>query len=258
MNEAAILATRRRASTVSEDDFTNAIERIVAGLEKKNRLLNPYERKVVAYHETGHALVRLALPGTETVHKISIIPRGIGALGYNIQRPTEDRYLMTKAELLDKMAALLGGRAAELLVFGESSTGAADDLVQATNIARTMVTRYGMDETLGEVTYHSESPSFLGMDGGYLPAVKNYSERVASQIDEAVLGLIKQAFGTATRILKSHRELLDSTAAELLKKETLTADELPSVESFHQRKDPNVLVAARATEPSVHGGNRKA
>ncbi|HZW58947.1 MAG TPA: ATP-dependent zinc metalloprotease FtsH, partial [Woeseiaceae bacterium] len=135
VNEAAIVATRRQGEFVTLADFTQAIERIVAGLEKKNRLLNPYERKVVAYHETGHALVRLALPGTETVHKISIIPRGIGALGYNIQRPTEDRYLMTEDELMNKMAALLGGRAAEVLVFGVYSTGAADDLAQVTNIA---------------------------------------------------------------------------------------------------------------------------
>ena len=131
-------------------DFDNAIERIVAGLEKRNRLLNPMERRVVAFHELGHTMVALALPGTDTVHKVSIIPRGIGALGYTIQRPIEDRYLMTRDELERKMAVLLGGRAAEHVVFGEVSTGAADDLARVTDIARAMVLRYGMSEALGQ------------------------------------------------------------------------------------------------------------
>src|SRR5690606_33359756 len=141
INEAALLATRRGGSAVSMDDFNNAIERIVAGLEKRNRLLNPLERRTVAYHELGHAMVALALSGTDEVHKISIIPRGIGALGYTIQRPTEDRFLMTRRELEDKMAVLLGGRAAEQVVFSEISTGASDDLARATDIARAMVLR---------------------------------------------------------------------------------------------------------------------
>ena len=162
VNEAALLATRRGADAVTLDDFTDAIERIVAGLEKNNRLLNPHEREVVAHHEMGHALVALALPGTDTVHKVSIIPRGIGALGYTIQRPTEDRYLMTREELENKMAVLLGGRAAEHIVFDELSTGAADDLAKATDIARSMVTRYGMDEELGQVAYEKVPQSFLG------------------------------------------------------------------------------------------------
>lgn len=239
VNEAAILATRRKADSVTIADFTQAIERIVAGLEKKNRLLNSYERKVVAFHETGHALVRLALPGDETVHKVSIIPRGIGALGYNIQRPTEDRYLMTKAELMNKMAALLGGRAAEALVFGELSTGAADDLAQATNIARTMVTRYGMDEALGQVTYDAERQTFLGQpqDFGLFP--RSYSEQTAWQIDEAVRELINEAFERATAILERHRQLLDDTAQQLLEKETLTADELPSLDDFRNVGEEN-------------------
>jgi cell division protease FtsH len=232
VNEAAIVATRRKAEIVTIDDFTQAIERIVAGLEKKNRLLNPYERKVVAYHETGHALVRLALPGMETVHKISIIPRGIGSLGYNIQRPTEDRYLMTEDELLNKMAALLGGRAAEILAFGKLSTGAADDLAQATSIARTMVMRYGMNETLGQVAYETERQVLLPQPDAYAPLPRSYSERTAWQIDEAVRQSVNKAFDKALAILQSNRNLLDVTAAELLAKETLTADELPDVESF--------------------------
>ena len=232
VNEAAILATRRHADNVTIDDFTRAIERIVAGLEKKNRLLNPYERKVIAFHETGHALVRLALPGVETVHKVSIIPRGIGALGYNIQRPTEDRYLMTEAELLNKMAALMGGRAAEVLVFDVLSTGAADDLSQATNIARTMVTRYGMHKTLGQVTYDEERHPFLSQSDSYLSTIRTYSDQTAWQIDEAVRQLIESAFDKATRILEKNRQLLDETAATLLAKETLTAEELPAVAAF--------------------------
>src|SRR5690606_8626421 len=139
-----------------------AIERIVAGLEKRNRLLNPKEREVVAYHEMGHALVAMSLPGVDAVHKVSIIPRGVGALGYTIQRPTEDRFLMTREELENKMAVLLGGRAAEVVVFGHLSTGAADDLVKVTDIARAMVTRFGMVESLGNVSYEQDRQSFLG------------------------------------------------------------------------------------------------
>ena len=232
VNEAAILATRRDASLVDIDDFTRAIERIVAGLEKKNRLLNPYERNVVAYHEIGHALVRLALPGFETVHKVSIIPRGIGALGYSIQRPTEDRYLMTEDELLNKMAVLMGGRAAEILVFNQLSTGAADDLSQATSIARMMVTRYGMNEALGQVSYAEERSSFLAQNDLYPQSMRNYSEETAAQIDTAVRKLIKASFDKATAVLEANRETLDESAKLLLAKETLTADELPSLEPY--------------------------
>ncbi len=231
VNEAAILATRRDASDVSLDDFTSAVERIVGGLEKKNRLLNAHEREVVAFHETGHALVRLALPGIETVHKISIIPRGVGALGYNIQRPTEDRYLMTESELNNKMAALLGGRAAERLVFGELSTGAQDDLQRATAIARTMVTRYGMHEKLGQVAYDSEGDTFIGTGGMPGSAARSYSEQTAWQIDEAVRALIDAAHARALAILIDHRRELDETAGRLLDQETLTADELPRLDA---------------------------
>ena len=232
VNEAAILATRRNGTLVTAEDFTGAIERIVAGLEKKNRLLNPYERTVVAYHEMGHALVRLALPGVETIHKVSIIPRGIGALGYSIQRPTEDRYLMTEGELLNKMAVLMAGRAAEVIVFNKLSTGAADDLSQATNIARTMVTRYGMNEMLGQVSYAEELSPFLAQNDRYAQSVRNYSEETAAQIDAAVRKLIEAAFEKATAVLETHRGTLDETAKLLLTKETLSADELPPVEPY--------------------------
>jgi cell division protease FtsH len=165
VNEAALAATRRRADAVALDDFTVAVERIVAGLEKKSRILNPREREIVAHHEMGHVLVALALPGTDPVHKVSIIPRGIGALGYTIQRPTEDRFLMSREELEGKMAVLLGGRAAEEVIYGHLSTGAADDLAKVTDIARSMVMRYGMDEKLGNLSFEDERPLFLPVPG---------------------------------------------------------------------------------------------
>jgi cell division protease FtsH len=226
VNEAALLATRRGGEQVTIEDFTNAIERIVAGLEKRNRLLNPYERKVVAFHEMGHALVSLSLPGTDTVHKVSIIPRGIGALGYTIQRPTEDRYLMSRRELENKIAVLLGGRAAEKLVFDSLSTGAADDLARATDIARSMITRYGMDEDLGYVTYDTEQQTMLGQQQAPTMWTRRFSEATAHQIDKAVRTLIHDIFERTLGILHDNRKVLDRCAATLLEKETLTEDEL--------------------------------
>ncbi len=225
INEAALLATRRGGSAVSMDDFNNAIERIVAGLEKRNRLLNPLERRTVAYHELGHAMVALALSGTDEVHKISIIPRGIGALGYTIQRPTEDRFLMTRRELEDKMAVLLGGRAAEQVVFSEISTGASDDLARATDIARAMVLRYGMSDALGNVVYDREQSAFL-QPGYFVPQRPDYSEDTANKIDAAVRALLDQALERAIRILNRNRALLDLTAEQLLKTETLNQPEI--------------------------------
>jgi len=229
VNEGAILATRREGEAVTTDDFTRAIERIVAGLEKKSRLLSSEERERVAYHETGHALVTLALPGTDAVHKVSIIPRGISALGYNLQRPTEDRFLLTQEELENRMAGLLAGRAAELLVFGDISTGAANDLDRATEIARGMVMRYGMNEELGPTVYAREPTRFLSGTEGRLVTEQNYSEQTAAQIDEAVRTLLNEAADRASAILSHNRPLLDETATRLLEKETLTADELPTV-----------------------------
>ncbi|MDP6688944.1 MAG: ATP-dependent zinc metalloprotease FtsH [Alphaproteobacteria bacterium] len=232
VNEAALLATRRGGDDVLMADFVEAIERIIAGLEKKNRLLNPKEREVVAHHEMGHALVALALPGTDRVQKVSIIPRGIGSLGYTIQRPTEDCFLMTRLELEHKMAVLLGGRAAEKLIFGHLSTGAADDLNKATDIAHAIVTRYGMDETLGEMTYESEQPLFLANAVGPYPERRRYSETTAREIDCAVRTMVHDAFEQASAVLTKHRGILESSAKELLEKETLTADDLPAVEPW--------------------------
>ncbi len=226
VNEAALVATRRDASEVSMDDFNVAIERIIAGLEKKNRLLNPREREVVANHEMGHALVAAALPGCDPVHKISIIPRGIGALGYTIQRPTEDRYLMTRAELEGKMAVLLGGRAAEHVVFGHLSTGAADDLSKVTDIARNMVTRYGMGDSLGPVAWETEPNGFLGQLGG---SKRLYAEETAREIDVAVREIVRGAFERARGILVRNRALLDEGARQLLQKETLADADLSAI-----------------------------
>jgi cell division protease FtsH len=219
-NEAALMATRRKGEAVTLADFTAAVERIVAGLEKKNRMLNAHERETVAYHEMGHALVALALPGTDPVHKVSIIPRGIGALGYTIQRPTEDRYLMTREELENKIAVLLGGRAAEKLVFGKLTTGAADDLAKATDIARDMITRYGMDEDLGYIAYEAQRPRFLDVpdmvSGGCRVA-----ESTQARIDDAVRGIVKSVFARAFGLLEDNRAVLERCARELLAHETL-------------------------------------
>jgi cell division protease FtsH len=229
VNEATLLATRRGAEAVTADDFTAAIERIVAGLEKRNRLLNLKERAVVAHHELGHALVALALPGSEVVQKISIIPRGIGSLGYTIQRPTEDRYLMTKDELENRMAVLLGGRAAERLTFGELSTGAADDLAKATDIARNMVTRFGMDEKLGQVALDEPPQTFLGVQPQMLDFNRAYSEQTAREVDLAVRALIERAFARATGILQDRSDALQTIAKQLLEKETLSGVELKAL-----------------------------
>jgi cell division protease FtsH len=227
VNEAALLATRRSAQNVTLEDFTQAIERIVAGLEKRNRLLNVHERDVVAHHEMGHALVAMALPGTDPVQKVSIIPRGIAALGYTLQRPIEDRFLMDRAELVNRMTVLLGGRAAESLMYEEVSTGAGDDLAKATDIARSMVMRYGMDTTLGQVSYDDPPASFLGGVPQYHE--RRYGEATASAIDAAVRSLIDDAFKRAQSILSANRTLLDQSANELLTKETFTADELQPI-----------------------------
>ncbi len=229
VNESAILATRDRANKVTMDHFSRAIERIIAGLEKKNRLLNPHERKVTAYHEIGHALVARAIPGSDPVHKVSIIPRGIGALGYTIQRPIEDRFLMSRRELLDKMTVLLGGRAAESLAFGDVSTGAADDLAKATDIARSMVTRYGMDERLGMVSLESERATFLQGPSALATAQRDFSEETAREVDCAVRDLVGEAFERAVTILEKHRHALEQTAERLLEAETLTGEDLPEL-----------------------------
>ncbi|RCX11546.1 ATP-dependent zinc metalloprotease FtsH [Extensimonas vulgaris] len=233
-NEAALCATRRGAELVTLADFTAAIERIVAGLEKKNRVLNPHEREVVAWHEMGHALVSLALVRDQAIHKVSIIPRGIGALGYTLQRPTEDRFLMTRPELEHKISVLLGGRAAEKLVFGQLSTGASDDLAKATDIARDMVTRYGMVESLGYVAWEPPRAQFLDVPQ-YGPSGPQASQATLQQIDEAIRTIVMQAFDVATDILTRNRPVLERCAHELLQRETLDEAALRELTADLQR-----------------------
>ena len=230
-NEAALAATRRNGDGVTLEDFTVAIERIVAGLEKKNRVLSVKEREVVAHHEMGHALAAMALPESDPVHKVSIIPRGVAALGYTIQRPTEERYLMTRAELENRMMVLLGGRAAEELIFGHFSTGAADDLQKVTAIARAIVTRYGMHGELGHVVYEKERPNYLGQVAPSL-GDKPYSEATAREIDLAVREIVAGMYRRTRELLHARETLLRESAAELLERETLGEPDLERIRTI--------------------------
>jgi len=237
VNEAALLAVRRGKQEVAMPEFEEAVERIIAGLEKKNRLINVQEREIVAYHEMGHALVALSLPGTDPVQKISIIPRGIAALGYTMQVPTEDRFLMKKTELLNKVATLLGGRAAEEIVFGDISTGAHNDLARATDIAKSMIKEYGMSDQLGQVYLAREKrPQFLDVglrEGG------DYSEATAQEIDREIQSLIAAEYGRAMEILTARKEILIRGARILLDKEKIEGAEIKA------------LLEAPAATPSV-------
>lgn len=230
VNEAALLATRRGAKKVGMEDFTAAVERVVAGLEHRTRILSEKERRIVAHHEMGHALTAAAL-GADPVHKVSIIPRGIGALGYTLQRPTEDRYLMTRQELDDKMCVLLGGRAAEKIVFDHLSTGASDDLAKVTDIARDMVKRYAMAGELGNVVFDLDPPGLLNGPSP-MPRPREYSEATAGRIDEAVQHIVDTAWERTLVTLKLNKDLLLEAAAKLLEQETLSEDEL---KPFFQR-----------------------
>ena len=228
VNEAALLAIRRGRETVEQQDFQEAVERVIAGLEKKNRVLTKEERRRVAHHEVGHALIAISLPGSDPVHKISIIPRGIAALGYTLQLPTEDRYLLTRTELENRIAVLLGGRAAEELVFGEASTGAADDLQKATSIAKRMVKDYGMSETLGTVALdQSVKPTFMPTSESYSGAT--YSEKTAQDIDSEVRRLIDEQGKRVNTLLANLKPVLLSAAEQLLAREVMTGEELQAL-----------------------------
>jgi cell division protease FtsH len=228
VNEAALLAVRAGRESVMPADFDNAIERVVAGLEKKNRLLNPKERTTVAYHETGHALIATFTKGADPVHKISIIPRGIGALGYTIQLPTEERFLLTEEELLGKIDVLLGGRAAEQVFFGEISTGASNDIARATDIARTMISDYGMSARFQNVTLASQrSPLFL--PGEAVPARREYSEATQQYIDEEITRIIKARYEKAVKFLEQNKATVDRIAKRLLEVETIGEEEFKAL-----------------------------
>ena len=227
VNEAALLAARHDKTSVDMKDFDAAIDRIIAGLEKK-RVMNENERRIVAYHESGHAIVASVLPGLDPVHKISIVARGFGALGYTMQLPLEDRYLLTRTDLLNQLSVLLGGRSAEEIVFGEVTTGAQNDVQRATDIARAMVTEFGMSETLGAVNYNGHKRSqFLdlpfGQEGG------NYAEETALKIDTEIKAILTEAHETARRILRDRRDVLDRVSARLLEKEVIESDELKAL-----------------------------
>ncbi|MBC7132341.1 MAG: ATP-dependent metallopeptidase FtsH/Yme1/Tma family protein [Roseovarius sp.] len=234
VNEAAIQATRRGAEAVEMEDVTAAIERIVAGLERKGRLLNPKEREAVAWHEMGHALAAASLPGADPVHKVSIIPRTIGALGYTMQRPTEDRFLITRSDLENRMVVLLAGRAAEDLVLGEISTGAADDLARVTDIARQIVTRFGMHPDLGQAVLEAQRPSFLGEDGAPSLSPRDYSEATAREVDLAVRDLIARAYERARQVLTERRADLEAGTRLLLERETITPEDFPALRPVAQ------------------------
>jgi cell division protease FtsH len=224
VNEAALIATRRGASEVEAADFTAAVERMVVGLERKSRVLGPDEKKRVAFHEMGHATLSFALEHGKTVHKVSIIPRGIGALGMTMRRPIEDRYLISQSEIEQQIAVLLGGRASELLHFKESSTGAVDDLAKATELARAMVERYGMGSDLGLASWARESAPLLA-PREWVP-VGTPSDETLERIDHEILRILDHAYGIAVRILMQHSGFLEEGVLKLMEKENLDAQEL--------------------------------
>ncbi|HTP58683.1 MAG TPA: ATP-dependent zinc metalloprotease FtsH [Spirochaetia bacterium] len=237
VNEAALLAARRSKSEVHMSEFDEAIDRIVAGLEKKKRLISPREKRIVAFHESGHAIVGHSLGSADTIQKISIVPRGIAALGYTIQLPTEDRYLVTKKELEEKLATLLGGRVAEEIFFNDVSTGAQNDLFKATDIARAMVKEYGMSSRMGLTTYERPHNPFLKGDS-YFPTEKEYSEKIAAEIDDEVKKILQDAHEAARSILEEKRGKVEELASLLLEKEVVDREEFVRlVDGQEQKKE---------------------
>ncbi len=238
VNEAALLAARNHRETVTQPDFAEAIERVVAGLEKKSRVLNEKEKTIVAYHEVGHALVGALMPGGGKVAKISIVPRGMAALGYTLQMPTEDRFLMSETELRDQIATLLGGRAAEEVVFGSITTGAANDLQRATDLAERMVTTYGMSKVLGPLAYEKGGGnSFLG-EGGMMNPRRNVSDTTAQAIDGEVKEIVEQGHQTAIAILQKNRDLLETITRQILETEVIEGDSLQKLLDQAQGLEP--------------------
>jgi cell division protease FtsH len=227
VNEAAIVATRRNADSVTENDFTQAVERIVAGLEKRTKVMSPGEKKRIAYHELGHATVAMSLNSVDKVHKVSVIPRGIGALGYTLQRPTEDRYVLDEEELLNKISVLLGGRASEKLHLGKISTGAADDLAKATDIARAMITQFGMSERLGLASLEGKQAQFLQTRYEFTPRV--LSERTTGEVDSEIKAILDRGFHRALKCLERNENFIEEAVKRLLQTETLDESEITSL-----------------------------
>ncbi len=239
VNEAALLAARRDKTAVEMKDFDEAIDRVIAGLEKK-RVMSDKERRIVAYHESGHAIVASVLPGLDPVHKISIVQRGFGALGYTMQLPLEDRYLMTRTDLLSQLAVLLGGRSAEEIAFQEISTGAQNDLQRATDIARAMVTEFGMSDTLGAVNYNGHKRStFLELP--FVQERGTYAEETALEIDNEVKRILTEAHETARRLLRERKDVLDRLSLRLLEKEVIEAEELKAILGPLPPKAPDAI-----------------
>jgi cell division protease FtsH len=263
VNEAALLAARKNKTAVTMADFEEGIERVVAGLEKSSKIIQEDEKQRVAYHESGHALVACSLPHTDPVHKISIIPRGFGALGYTLQRPEDDRHLITQTELQNRICVLLGGIAAEEIVFQETSTGAQNDLERATDIARRMVTEFGMSPKLGRVNYQESRRSlFLG---GMMtaPADHAHSEHTVREIDLEVKRIIDECMDTAREVLKSRREVLEHMTRDLIEREVMDAEQLHQILDAHKtgpQIKPGTFVekhAGEAPPPSVEDGLRE-
>jgi cell division protease FtsH len=238
VNEAALLAARAGRDAVTMADFSEAIERVVAGLEKKSRVLSDKEKKIVAYHEVGHAIVGSLMPGSSKVEKISIVPRGMAALGYTLQMPTEDRFLSSREELQAQIATLLGGRSAEEIVFGSITTGAANDLQRATELAEQMVTSYGMSDTLGPLAYQQRRNDFLGNGMGMW---RNVSPHTAEMIDREIRQIVETAHQQARKILEANRDLLEAIANQLLENEVIEGEVLEK--ALAQVKNPLLPVA---------------
>jgi cell division protease FtsH len=239
VNEAALLAARHDKTEVAMKDFDEAIDRVIAGLEKK-RVMSTKERRIVAFHESGHAIVATVLPNLDPVHKISIVQRGFGALGYTMQLPLEDRYLMTRADLLSQLAVLLGGRSAEEIAFNEISTGAQNDLQRATDIARAMVTEFGMSEALGAVSYNGDKRATF-LENPFASDRGHYAEETALKIDNEIKRILTEAHETARQILRERRDKLDELSARLLEKEVVEAEELQRILGIvHPKKEDAV------------------
>ena len=248
VNEAALLAARKDKPAVEMKDLDEAIDRLIAGLEKK-RVMSDKERRIVAYHESGHAIVASVLPGLDPVHKISIVQRGFGALGYTMQLPLEDRYLLTREDLLSQLSVLLAGRSAEEIAFGRISTGAQNDLQRATDIARSMVTEFGMSELLGAVNYDGKRPVFL--ETGFASERGNYSEETALKIDTEVKRILTEAHDVARRVLRDRRATLDALSERLLEKEVIESEELKAIMGSVPPKDAAGTVPIPIPDPGI-------
>jgi len=252
INEAALLAVRSGRSAVTHQDLDEAIEKTIAGLEKKNRLINPREREIVAYHETGHAIVAAFTPDADPVHKISIVPRGMGALGYTLQTPTEDRFLMTQEELIGRIDILLGGRAAEEIVFGKISTGASNDIMKSTDIARNMITEYGMSEKFRNMALTKRNGGYL--EGGGFQ--KEYSEQTQQYVDEEISRLMDERYTLVVKLLTKHRDLLEKITDHLMDTEVISTEEFldfiqndeTGAAELISRKELDMKVSERAAE----------